>query len=322
MISVIVPVYNAEKQLERCLDTLKNQTYHDFEVLIIDDGSKDRSAEIAQARAQSDRRFRLIRQNNAGVSAARNTGIVNTRGEALCFCDADDYMESDMLEKLLSEFQPGSVTVCNFSHNDSREPVLPMPRRTVPYDFDSDFIRTYLVGELGGEMGFSPWNKLFDRKILLDHAILFPKNVKVGEDMIFVLHYLSCCSKIRFVKESLYHYCVRNDSAMNNASKDYSNEYETTLQVLEKESFNGYVIDEQTLNLCAREALTIVLTNPYVVEQRYDEFKKYYRKLKNIGLFHRAGQNPLGKNIKRNILSLMIRSGSCLGLYMIIKMNR
>ena len=215
MISVVIPVYNAEEYLERCLSSLQRQSFSSFEAIIVNDGSTDRSAFIADLFCKRDARFILVSQENAGVSVARNTGINNSTGDAICFVDADDYVDELYLEKLFAAFEFESLSVCNFVHNAGCEKSLSVNWVKKNIDFNQNFIKDYLVSSIGRAIAFSPWNKLFDNRLLHNANIRFPESIKIGEDMIFVLSYLSMCKSMNFVDEGLYHYCERQGSAMN-----------------------------------------------------------------------------------------------------------
>lgn len=116
MISVIMPVYNMEQYLERCLKSVVKQTYSNLEILLINDGSSDKSGDICEQWAKQDRRIRVFHKENGGLSDARNWGLEYAKGEYLCFVDSDDYMEPDMLEKLLNALEKNAaeIAVCNF----------------------------------------------------------------------------------------------------------------------------------------------------------------------------------------------------------------
>lgn len=118
MISIVVPAYNAAGVIGRCIDTVLRQTYPDFELLIIDDGSTDETAEIVAAKAAQDARIHLIRQENAGVSSARNTGIAAASGELLCFIDSDDTVSANYLETLHTLYSPGVLPVIDVVRSD------------------------------------------------------------------------------------------------------------------------------------------------------------------------------------------------------------
>ena len=116
MISVIIPVFNAEKYLRECLDSVANQTYNDLEILLIDDGSKDSSPQICDGYAAADSRFTVIHKENGGVSSARNTGIENAHGNLMAFVDADDVLDLDMYEILVHalETTDSDIAACSY----------------------------------------------------------------------------------------------------------------------------------------------------------------------------------------------------------------
>lgn len=159
MISIVVPAYNAAGVIERCIDTVLRQTYPDFELLIIDDGSTDETAEIVAAKAAQDARIHLIRQENAGVSSARNTGIAVASGELLCFIDSDDTVSANYLETLLALYSPGVLPVIDVVRSDRNGSALsPMPET---FMLDGDWVDSYFCGQLRYGIAFSVWNKLF-----------------------------------------------------------------------------------------------------------------------------------------------------------------
>ena len=113
MISIVIPVYNAGEYLEECLNSIRNQTYQDYEVICVDDGSTDISGEICKAFANQDTRIKYLRQDNAGVSAARNLGLKNATGEYVCFVDSDDVLAENYLLRLLDLSKDGSFSICS-----------------------------------------------------------------------------------------------------------------------------------------------------------------------------------------------------------------
>lgn len=152
MISIVVPAYNAAGVIGRCIDTVLRQTYPDFELLIIDDGSTDETAEIAAAKAAQDARIHLIRQENAGVSSARNTGIAAASGELLCFIDCDDTVSANYLETLLALYSPGVLPVIDVVRSDRDGSALsPMPETIT---LDGDWVDSYFAGSSDMELLF------------------------------------------------------------------------------------------------------------------------------------------------------------------------
>lgn len=152
MISIVVPAYNAAGVIGKCIDSVLLQTYSDFELLIIDDGSTDETAEIVAAKAAQDARIHLIRQENAGVSSARNTGIAAASGELLCFIDSDDTVSANYLETLHTLYSPGVLPVIDVVRSDRNGSALnPMPET---FTLDGNWVDSYFAGSLDMELLF------------------------------------------------------------------------------------------------------------------------------------------------------------------------
>ena len=197
MISIVVPAYNAAGVIERCIDTVLRQTYPDFELLIIDDGSTDETAEIVAAKAAQDARIHLIRQENAGVSSARNTGIAAASGELLCFIDSDDTVSANYLETLLALYSPGVLPVIDVVRSDRNGSALsPMPET---FTLDDNWVDSYFCGQLRYGIAFSVWNKLFSLQTLRREHITFLPELSIGEDMLFVFQYLHHCRLVTII---------------------------------------------------------------------------------------------------------------------------
>ena len=128
MISVIVPVYNRKETLERCVQSLRGQTYPDLEIILVDDGSTDGSGALCNALAREDVRIRVIHKENGGVSSARNAGIEMAKGEYLMFTDSDDYAEAQMAEKLLEGIGEDDIAICGFHHHYQGRDIVRIPR--------------------------------------------------------------------------------------------------------------------------------------------------------------------------------------------------
>ena len=177
-ISVIVPVYKAEAYLCRCVDSILSQTFEDFELLLIDDGSPDRSGEICDEYAKRDCRVRVFHKENGGVSSARQCGLDHALGEYVIHADPDDWMESEMLCVLYNKVKErnSDIALCDFVENYRdeqlviRQNVAETPRKCIPLFFSR---------KLHG----SCCNKLIRRSLFIDNYICFPKKVNLWEDL-------------------------------------------------------------------------------------------------------------------------------------------
>lgn len=203
MISVIVPVYNSEKSLERCIESILNQSEKDLELLLINDGSTDKSALICQKYEERDKRVHVIQKENEGVSATRNTGILYAKGEYIQFVDSDDFIEQDMCQRLLQAVQEQNTdfALCGFHHIFQGRDIIKVPKTTEIMDkkcFCEEFLGLYEQGFLN-----MPWNKLYRRDLISDY---FETDLSLGEDLLFNLSYLENVEKISLVSKPLYHY--------------------------------------------------------------------------------------------------------------------
>ena len=224
-ISLIVPVYKVEQYLRRCLDSIASQTFTDWECILIDDGSPDKSGAICDEYAGRDSRFRVIHQENKGVSAARNAGLDAAQGEWIGFVDSDDWVEKEMIEALLSVKDISSTELVICSVKDT----LGLGTFMLPSDIDKKDWRNALSAFLP-----SACAKAFRREIIEKNRLRFPVVVKLGEDTCFVYMYLSNIHSISFIKEPFYTYFISNEeSATHNISEDTVKDFENLVRKLE-----------------------------------------------------------------------------------------
>ncbi len=196
MVSIIVPVYKSKDTLKRCVESLLAQTVEDTEMILVDDGSPDGSGELCDKLAEGDSRIRVIHKENGGVSSARNAGIEAAKGEYLLFADSDDYVEPDMVEKLLSSIGDDDIAICGFHHHYQGRDIVRIPE--VPgQSGEENFLALYGEGFLN-----MPWNKLYKREL----TGCFDESLSLGEDLLFNLDYLRQADGIAIVKAPLCHY--------------------------------------------------------------------------------------------------------------------
>lgn len=211
LVSIIVPIYNVAPYLKRCLDSLKNQTYKDLDIILVNDGSKDESEEIAKSYL-SDLRFRLFTKENGGLSDARNYGMKYVLGNLLCFIDSDDYIELNYIELLVKNLinTNSDISICNFYYDYNGK----LDKRD-----EKDGIYTYNNIDSIKEIykfdsyGVGVWNKLF-KKELLDN-ISFPYG-KVSEDYYVMYKIFYKAKKVVYDTTPLYHYIQRQNSITKN----------------------------------------------------------------------------------------------------------
>lgn len=214
-ISIIIPIYNAEKTIKRCLNSILASGYENFEVIMIDDGSTDNSNSIVSEYANSDQRFTLITQSNLGPSAARNKGLEQARGDIISFIDSDDYIRNDYFEQLERGFKNNiDVVFYGFYRVDSKGVELSVH---VPPDIHSDYFSKIIDLSEADMYGYT-WIKSFRRNILRNTR--FNENINLFEDEIFTCNLLKRPVNIYVLKEAIYYY-VQSDGTL--AQRTYDN---------------------------------------------------------------------------------------------------
>lgn len=230
-ISVIVPVYNVEKYLRRCVDSILNQTFSDFELILVDDGSPDNSGMICDEYAKKDNRIKVIHKQNAGVSTARNTGIDKAVGEYLMFVDSDDFIDNAMFEKMVNRIgnKPDMVIasikmVCNKGEYEYRmgNDIYTSKELIEEFCFDK-FPRICVCG---------PCCKLYRLDKIKDNNIRFDELLNLGEDTYFNMQYVLKCTQIISISDICYYYMRDNEKSLFTKFRSYY--YENGKQVFQK----------------------------------------------------------------------------------------
>lgn len=222
LISVIVPVYNSEKYLHRCIDSILSQTYTNFELLLVDDGSRDRSAAICDEYALKDSRVRVFHKENGGVSSARNLGLDNANGEWVAFVDSDDWVEKNYFFNLQTDSDVEFVIVQGFvKYGVQKLSVFKID------DGAKNNIANLLDQMVYPNLFVAPWGRMFSLSIIKKYKIRFPI-ISYFEDLIFNLSYLSCICVYSIVPDFSYHY-ENNDNSLSHKSKPI-NDYFTLVE--------------------------------------------------------------------------------------------
>ena len=202
LISIIVPVYNAETTLARCVSALRNQTYNRIEIILVNDGSSDGSLALCRKFEAADARVRVVDKANGGVSSARNAGLDIARGEFIMFCDSDDWAEPAWCEELISHYETGHLVMCG-TYIEGEQQFVPreVKANSVQWYAKRDFHKLKL------KMFNVPWNKLYAASVLRDHQLRFCSELTNGEDYLFNLQYLSYIDgNILLLDKCVFHY--------------------------------------------------------------------------------------------------------------------
>lgn len=189
-VSVVIPVYNTKAYLLKCIESLLAQTYSDFELILVDDGSTDGSSELCDTCVGKDKRIRVYHQQNKGASAARNLGVSHAQGEWVCFVDSDDVVLPDYLKDMVDAVEEDAgLVMSSIKHvrhaGIIHEDVTVSGKEMVRYLLDHHIL-----------VDSGPVAKLFSHRILKDHQLSFPEGIHYGEDMVYFYRYLNCVDKV------------------------------------------------------------------------------------------------------------------------------
>ena len=214
LISIIVPVYNAEKYIKRCIESILNQTYSNIELILINDGSEDGSLEIINDYERTDQRIIVVNQENSGVSEARNAGINMSRGEFIGFVDADDYIEPDMYERLYNTIseEAADIVCCGYEQKYKDFCYFIATESQKKLNGIEEILSRYLRQDIRSGIGDGNWNKLFKSCVI--NQIRY-KRYANGEDIEFQYNVFKNAHKMVCIPDILYHYVMNENSATN-----------------------------------------------------------------------------------------------------------
>lgn len=199
LISIIIPVYNSEKTLNRCVNSILNQTFMDWELLLVDDGSTDKSGKICDQYALKDFRIQVFHKKNGGVSSARNTGLDYAIGSWITFVDSDDFIDATFFDTLI-RLQSSDLCISGIQFINNETILLP-PEENIKIENVAE------LDNLLNKLYFTaPWGKVYKNEIIQKNNIRFNINLKIGEDTDFVLKYLLYINDIRLISKPLYHF--------------------------------------------------------------------------------------------------------------------
>ena len=228
-ISIIIPVYNVDKYLCECLNSIRKQNFKNYEVILINDGSTDNSLGICKKICEMDGRFKLINQQNLGVSHARNIGITESTGNILIFLDSDDFLEPNAIDDIYRSLKDNDL-VC-FGYNRVFKNKIKKSEPNYSNNKEQIIDNIFYGDSIGGYL----WNKAFRKAIIINNNIKFNENIHFCEDLLFVSQYIKYCNKFLCISNSLYNYRMRSSSATfnfyNKKNLSILNAYELLINV-------------------------------------------------------------------------------------------
>jgi glycosyltransferase EpsH len=299
-ISIIIPAYNAGEFIAGQLDSILQQTYKDFEIIVVDSNSTDDTMEVVDRYASLDGRVRSAVQRKMGVSAARNKGLDEATGRYIVFFDADDFVMDYALEKLVSalEENDAQLAVGGYNvecwHQVQRSIIYPNTEKPIVDDEMNgvEYVEALFWDDTSNYQGFL-WDKIFIRSIIEDNHIRFNEDVFYNEDRLFVLQYALHIRKVKWIPEVIYRYQVRAGSAMDVGRGHFADEREMTeliafeniLQILENKPQYAYALENAKNNMAVSELRLFRRMTDKEGFARYRKsiFRKYARKYGKLG---------------------------------------
>ena len=241
LISVIVPIYNTEKYLRQCIESLINQTYQNLEIILVDDGSTDSSVLICKEFQDKDNRIKIYIKDNGGVSSARNLGVQNATGKYLCFCDSDDYYSNEAVSIMADAMNETNADLCCFGRYGGAFENKYISKKENPYR-----LLQYLIS-VGS---YNAISKLFKTEIIKEYNLLFDESFEIAEDTLWLREYILHSNDICLRTDKIYFVHERNGSLTRTKKKMYSKHsyyFERKLEVLKQ------ITEELTLSKKEKE---------------------------------------------------------------------
>ncbi len=327
LISLIVPVYNTEKYLGECIESILDQTYTNIELILVNDGSTDSSLEICKKYKEMDNRITVVCKMNSGVSDTRNQGIANASGKYICFVDADDMIKKNYVEILYTEIIHNDIDVvfCNFEYDYNGKLIKKKPR-LLAGTYNTSDVENIIIddGTMSGILFGSVWGAIYKKSIIEENNIKFNRDISVNEDGLFNIEYLMNIKRIKVLSEHyLYIYRQIHGSLTNTyyVENIYSEATEKIAELFKRQETNMNLIEQlrarrvseafwMLLNLCSTSSpnkykITIKKLK-WLLNNHELEYSYQYINLKKINRYKYI-YYILMKNKKYRILLFLTR---------------
>ncbi len=291
LISVIVPIYNAEKYLNNCIDSIIDQSYQNIEIILVDDGSIDETQKICDSYANLDSRIKVYHKSNGGVSSARNYGLKKAKGKWISFVDSDDWLDKDYFKILHDSISSDvSIVCCGYKRTSGTQVECINSDGKELYFTGTEFIEKLLNVQNG--YGFVH-TKIY-KKELID-GVSFNETLKVAEDALFNMQVSKKANKIKVINKSLYNYRVTGESAVRKFDENYINKYIDGMNAC-SDFINNYYSDNQIImtnlkNFVSYHLLLIAVHYCYNPKNQIKDKQKLLKDTCNIELFKNAVEN-------------------------------
>lgn len=289
LVSIIVPIYNVEDFLKRCIDSIIGQTYKNLEIILVDDGSPDNCPNICDEYAKKDERIKVIHKKNGGLSSARNAGLKVFQGDYVCFIDSDDYINKDMINILLNNLKKtkSDLSVCSFKKvNNSQYFFINIENQNIK-EFNKNECFNNLYNKLSNETEIV-CNKLYKRKLWDNLSFT---ETKIHEDAFIIHHIINKCKKVVYTDLELYYYFNRENSIM----KTFNLKRLDSIDALNDRRIFFKSINESELYYKSCICYLKLICFIYIDVDKYSKDKKVKIQLKNRFL---SSYKEINKEIK------------------------
>lgn len=315
-VSVIIPAYNCERSIEGLIVSLKKQSFQNFEAIIVDDGSTDKTNSNLAKFINGDSRFILFTKENGGPGPARNNGIQKAIGEYITFADSDDYFDQDFIKKMYEEAikNDSDMVVCGYSLSmksntgQMENRIITLQNSETAHKMEVTHLFTDLLKNM---LAFSVWNKMIKRSLIYDNDIKF-ENYSIAEDRLFVLEVISHCNKVSFIKDPLYFYTL---SINGNQTRKYNKDRYLAMRTYCEKLLNyyresGYEEGEKIVKETLIKAVLSTLVAHYDKSCKLNmrEKSKCFKKILNDTFLNTVLNNHVKVGKVSAILSLLFKS--------------
>ena len=303
LITIIVPIYNVGKYLDKCIESILNQTYKNIEIILVNDGSIDNSREIIEKYKKSDKRIKAIHKENEGVSSARNTGLDIATGKYICFADGDDYLMPDYIEYLYSMIKKNKTEIAltklmfsNFDNNQSLEDIQEL------YTGEKTAIDIMLYN-----IPIGVYCKMFSKEFLDNNNIRFFTDIYIGEGFNFNVKAFQRAKNVSIGYRKIYYY--RRDNETSATTKFSKEKWINGLKAIDVMKENFFISNTRTINAWnfAKWRTNVDIYSLLVTSKTYKENKELYKSVKKIGKrnAYYAFKNPTSKKEKFRAIMMM-----------------
>lgn len=292
LISIIVPVYNVQKFLPECLNSIISQTYTNLEIIIVDDGSSDESGRICDIYSQKDKRVKVIHKKNGGLSDARNVGLEYAKGEFIGFVDSDDYIDENMIRELYRLCKEKRVFIASarwgYIGDKKRFEGIPVPNNKVEVLTANEYFKSILISGYENKRfaTFAVWNRLYHKSVL--KSLTFPVG-KCYEDIIYSYNAIRRAKKIVYINKDFYNYRIRKGSITNHRDKNDKFINDFIYSKLQEEKHLDALLQKDGLHALAdivrmRSAIDLYYITRFIQNDLLEDAKRTFTDFHTISL--------------------------------------